>query len=363
MIELVLGAALLVMIVLFTAMLYAFARRLQASRGDDSSAQLIKADLQSLSDGVERLKDSLQVTVSDRLERNQQAMQLSLQKQLSESAKLIGDVTQRLAKLDETNSRVVDVAQELKTLQNVLQNPKQRGVLGEYFLQSVLENVLPPGRFGLQYKFSNGDIVDAVVYLDKGKMLPIDSKFSLENYNRLVSETDKAKRDALAKQIKIDLKNRIDETSKYIRPGENTMDFAFMFIPSEAVYYDLLINKIGAAGVTARDLIEYAFAEKHVVIVSPTSFMAYLQTVMQGLRSLQIEEQAKEIQIKVGQLGRHISGFEAFMQKLGASLSATVNHYNNAHKELKKIDKDVTKIADASPGVEPLLIDRPHTED
>lgn len=328
----------------------------------DGTAQMVKQDVVELSRTVDALRESLQRTVGDRLDKNQAMMRDTLTKQLSESAKLIAEVTTRLTKLDETNRQVKDVADDLRMLQNILQNPKQRGVLGEYFLQTVLDNVLPPDRFSLQYRFKNGDIVDAVIFLDKNKVLPIDSKFSLENYNRLVEETDKAKRDVLVKQIKIDLKNRIDETAKYIKPDENTMDFAFMFIPSEAVYYDLLINKIGATGVSARDLIEYAFTEKHVIIVSPTSFMAYLQTVIQGLRSLQIEEQAKDIRIRVGQLGRHLGAYETFMQKLGASLGTTVNHFNTAHKELGKIDKDIVRIAEVSPGIEPLLVDKPQSE-
>jgi DNA recombination protein RmuC len=232
----------------------------------------------------------------------------------------------------------------------------------------VLENVLPPERFKLQHSLGKDDagrdlICDAVVILDKGKMLPVDSKFSLENYNRLLEEKDKARRDALAKAFKADLKNRIDETAKYIRPSHGTMDYAFMFIPSEAIYYDLLINKVGVTNTSARDLIEYAFRDKNVIIVSPTTFMAYLQTVLQGLRSLQIEEQAKEIQQRVGELGRHIAGYEQYMQKLGGSLGTTVNHFNNAHKELKKIDKDVIKIADTNPAVEPLLLDKPSLEE
>ena len=272
-------------------------------------------------------------------------------------------MTGRLTKLDETNKRVVDVADELKMLQNVLQNPKQRGVVGEYYLQSVLENVMPPGGFQMQYKFADGEIVDAALFLDKDKILPVDSKFSLENYNRLIEEKDKDAKEAVVKRFKIDLKNRIDETAKYIRPNENTMDFAFMFIPSESLYYDLLINKVGTTATNSRDLIEYAFAEKHVIIVSPTSFMAYLQTVLQGLRSLQIEEQAKEIQKRVGELGRHIGAYELLMQKLGGSLGTTVNHYNNAHKELKKIDNGVVKIADSAQSVEPLILDRPTTDE
>ena len=352
---------LIVVIAGFALVLFVMNQRMESLKKDQTSDYL-KQDMIELTRGVGELRDSLQKTVTDRLDRNQSEMRDTLTRQLTESAKLIADVTQRLTKLDETNRQVKDVADDLRTLQNVLQNPKQRGVLGEYFLQTVLENVLPNDRFRLQYKFKDGEIVDACIILDKGKILPIDSKFSLENYNRLVEETDKARRENLAKQIKIDLKNRIDETSKYIRPHESTMDFAFMFIPSEAVYYDLLINKVGTAGVSARDLIEYAFREKRVIIVSPTSFMAYLQTVMQGLRSLQIEEQAKDIQVRVGQLGKHIAAYDAYMQKLGNSLSATVNHYNTAHKELKKIDKDVIKIADTAPAVEPLVVDKPQQD-
>jgi len=306
----------------------------------------------------------LQSHLTDRLDKNHTLMRESIMKQFSESSKLISDVTQRLAKLDETNKRVVDVADELKLLQNVLQNPKQRGVLGEYYLQSVLENVLPPDRFQLQYKFSDGEIVDAAIFLDKQKVLPVDSKFSLENYNRLMDEKDKVRRDALAKLVRNDLKGRIDETSKYIRPHEGTMDFAFMFIPSEAIYYDLLTNKIGAASAGSRDLIEYAFREKHVIIVSPTSFMAYLQTVLQGLRSLQIEEQAKEIQVRVGQLGRHLETYNVFMQKLGNSLGTTVGHFNTATKELKKVDKDVVRIAKTESVIEESIpLERPALED
>jgi DNA recombination protein RmuC len=322
------------------------------------AVELMKADVTELSRNINMLQQSM----GDKIERSGVAMQTSVQKQLSESAKLVSDVTQRLTKLDETNRRVVDVADELKTLQNVLQNPKQRGVFGEYYLQTVLDNVLPPGQFQMQYKFKDGEIVDAVIFLERGQMLAVDSKFSLENYNRMVEAKTKPERDVLLQKIRTDLKGRIDETSKYIRPSEKTMDFAFMFIPSESLYYDLLIGEVGI-GSSARDLIEYAFRDKKVIIVSPTSFMAYLQTVLQGLRSLQIEEQAKDIQIRVGKLGQHIGKFEEYMQKLGNSLGTTVNHYNGAHKELGKIDKDVVKIAANDPSVEPLLIDRPKQDD
>jgi len=310
---------------------------------------------------LSRSINNLQQAVGTKIDANNTVMQNSMQKQLSESAKLVSDVTQRLAKLDETNRQVVDVANELKTLQNVLQNPKQRGVFGEYYLETVLDNTLSSKNYQMQYRFKDNEIVDAVIFLDKGRILPIDSKFSLENYNRMVAEKNKAERDKLLAKVRADLKARIDETSKYIRPNENTMDFAFMFIPSESLYYDLLIGGVGN-GSSARDLIEYAFRDKKVIIVSPTSFMAYLQTVLQGLRSLQIEEQAKDIQIRVGQLGQHIARFDEYMAKLGRSLGQTVGHYNEAHKELGKVDKDVVKIAGTNNQVDPLLIDKPQQD-
>lgn len=342
-------AALVVVIVLLLI------RRSSSSDG----ALLIKQDLTELGRSVELLKDSLQTSVSDRLEKSQNVMQESMQKQLSESAKLVADVSSRLTRLDETNRRVVDVTTELKTLQNVLQNPKQRGGVGEYYLDTVLGNVMPPGVYETQYKFKDGEIVDAIVKLDKGRIVPIDSKFSLENYNRLIDETDKTKREQIVKLFKADLKNRIDETSKYIRPNENTLDYAFMFIPSEAIYYDLLINNVGGTGTNSRDLIEYAFIDKKVIIVSPTTLLAYLQTVMQGLKSLQIESQAKDIQKRVGELSKHIAAHEIYMQKLGNTLATTVGHYNSAHRSLEQMDKDVVKIAETTPSVERLLLDKP----
>jgi len=355
--EIILLVILAVTILGFVVVLYIVNQRMRELKAG-SAVELLKSDVTELSRGI----SNLQQAMGDKLERNNNTMQSSMQKQLSESAKLVADVTQRLAKLDETNRRVVDVADELKTLQNVLQNPKQRGVFGEYYLESVLENILPSKNYQMQYKFLDGDIVDAVVFLDKGQILSIDSKFSLENYNRMVGESSKPEREKLLAKVRTDLKNRIDETSKYIRPSENTMEFSFMFIPSESLYYDLLIGDVGT-GSSARDLIEYAFRDKKVIIVSPTSFMAYLQTVLQGLRSLQIEEQAKDIQIRVGKLGQHIAKFDSFMFKLGSSLGTTVNHYNAAHKELGKIDKDVIKISGTATAIEPLLIDKPHTDE
>lgn len=276
----------------------------------------------------------------------------------SQSAKLIADVTEKLTKLDETNKQVINFSAQLQNLQDILKNPKQRGILGEYFLEETLKNVLPPGSYQMQYPFKDGSIVDAVVFV-KDKVIPIDAKFSLENYERLLNTNDPDLRPKLEQQFKQDLKNRIDETAKYVKPAEHTMEFAFMFIPSESIYYDLLVGKVNKTNINSRDLIEYAFRDKKVIIVSPTSFLAYLQTVLQGLKAMQIEEKAKEIRANIEKLGRHMNSYDEFMKKLGLSMATTVNHYNNAYGEFKKIDKDVTRITGGESKVEPLKIERP----
>ncbi len=330
----------------------------RSNKPDSNATLLLKQDLTNITDNLTLLKDGINNQLNERLDKSNQQML----KQFDQSATIIKDVTQKLTELEKTNQQVGNIANDLKVLQNVLQNPKQRGVLGEYYLDQVLKNVLPPDGYKLQYKFKDGVIVDAIIQLD-GKILPVDSKFSLENYNRLIDAKEAPERERLVKVFKADLKSRIDETSKYIRPREKTMDYAFMFIPSEAIYYDLLINNVGATGTAARDLLEYAFREKQVIIVSPTTFMAYLQTVMQGLRALEIEEKAKDIQKNVGKLGKHLGGYKIFMEKLGNSLGTTVNHYNSASKEFRKVDTDVYKISGETVGALEASLAKPDQDD
>lgn len=326
--------------------------------GEQNLFLLLQQQMQDLG----RLVDQKMGETHKAMNETQMNLNKTIQSQFGQSAKIITDVTEKLTKLDETNKQVMGFTEQLENLQNTLQNPKHRGILGEYYLENVLKNVLPPGSYQMQYKFPDGDIVDAVVFV-KDKIIPVDSKFSLENYNRAVGEKDPAQREELEDAFKRDLKNRIDETSKYIKPKDNTMDFAFMFIPAEGIYYDLLINQVGALKVNTHDLIEYAFQEKHVIIVSPTSFLAYLQTVMQGLRALQIEESAKEIRKRVEDLGKHMAAYESYYKKLGTHLDTTVNTYNTAYKELNKIDKDVVKITGGEKQIEPVLIDKPNMDE
>jgi DNA recombination protein RmuC len=300
-----------------------------------------------LSQTADKMYDSLK-------DQSQQSQQLirDINKQVNEQLR---DVVEKTTAVGESSKQVFAVADQLKELQNILKNPKQRGILGEYYLETVLQNVLPPDSFQMQYAFPDGEIVDAVVFV-KGKVIPIDSKFSLDNYNRLVEAADGADKAQYEKTFLNDLKLRITETAKYIRPSEKTTDFAFMFIPHEGIYYDLLSNKVGAG---EDNLIQRAAGKYKVIIVSPTSFLAYLQTVLQGLKAMEIEEKAQDIIKNVEKLSGHIAKYEDYYQKLGKTLETTVNHYNAGYKELTKIDKDVTRITGESAGVEALTIDKP----
>jgi DNA recombination protein RmuC len=260
---------------------------------------------------------------------------------------IVKDITGHMSKVEEISRQVLSETTELQKLQQILKNPKQRGVLGEYFLENLLKNVLPPDNYQMQYRFADGEIVDAAVFV-KDKIVPIDSKFSLENYNRLAIEENPAERERLEKLFVNDLKERVKETSKYIRPDENTMDFAFMFIPHEAIYYDLLVNRIGVVNEDTENIIQRAASKYHVLVVSPTSFLAYLQTVLQGLRALKIEEEAREIQKRVDELKKHLTAYEKYHSSVGAHLQTAINQYNLSSKEFVKIDKDIYRVTGTS---------------
>lgn len=307
--------------------------------------------------------ENLTKTIDSRLLETNKMSAENVRSQFNEFSRLSREVTEKLVRLEETNKQVVNFTDQLQSLQDILKNPKQRGILGEYYLETLLKNIMPPGSYQMQYPFPDGTIVDAVVFV-KDKIIPIDSKFSLENYNRIVGERNESEREKYEKVFVNDLKNRITETAKYVQPDKGTMEFAFMFIPHEAIYYDLLINKIGALqDENTENLIQRAASKYHVIIVSPTSFLAYLQTVLQGLKALQIEESAKEIRTRVEELGKHIGAYEGYMAKLGNALGTSVNQYNLAYKELKKVDKDVMRVTGTSAGFEPQTLDKPSLED
>lgn len=323
--------------------------------------------LRASSDQRQELQTRLD-KVNDQLYRGISDSQKTIQDQFSQTSKIIQEVTSKLTTLDSTNKQVLDFSSQLKSLQDILKNPKHRGILGEYYLETLLKNALPPEHFAMQYRLGKDEegkdlIPDAVVFV-KDKIIPIDSKFSLENYNKISEENDANERARLEKLFVNDLKNRILETSKYIQPDKGTMDFAFMFIPHEAIYYDLLVNKIGGVQEENENLIQRAASKYHVVIVSPTSFLAYLQTVLQALHALQIEEKAQDIIKYVNDLGKHFRAYSDYHTKVGNNLTTVVNQYNLSSNELKKITKDVSRIGNGSAEdlIEIAVIEKPRNE-
>ncbi|MCX6763279.1 MAG: DNA recombination protein RmuC [Candidatus Moranbacteria bacterium] len=360
---------LVVISLLLVWLIFDLKKRLEGGKDPEKTAAIMER-LTMLSEQNRDLRQTMDSKLSEthRATQDQFSQTMRTMQGISgQSAKIIGEVTEKLTKLDETNKQVLDFSNQLQNLQDILKNPKQRGVFGEYYLETLLKNAFSPNQYQMQYSLGKDEktgkdlIVDAALFFGD-KIIPIDSKFSLENYNRILEEKNPVAKEQLEKLFKQDLKNRIDETAKYIQPGKGTTEYAFMFIPAEGIYYDLLVNKVGAIQVNTRDLIDYAINEKKVHIVSPTTFYVTLQALIQGMRAYQIQESTKEIIKNVGKLGNHIKSYDDYFKKLGGHLQTTVNAYNNAHKEFNKIDKDVAKITGGESQIEPLIIDKPQEE-
>lgn len=350
MIETLLIIVLILLILNVLGVIYLLTRK--KPENDEKSLNLLLQQMNEVNRNIQESgKNTAQIT-TDQFERSQRLIQ-DINKQMTEQ---LMSVTKGVTQVSESTKQVFTLTEQLSNLEKVLKNQKQRGNWGEAALELVLQNSLDPTTYSLQHSFKNGETVDAIIKTKEG-IIPVDAKFSMDNYNRLVNEDNEEKKTELERDFKNDLKRRIDETAKYIRPNEGTLPFAFMFIPAEGIYYDLLVNEIGAVKVNTRSLIDYAYNEKKVIIVSPTTFSAYLQSVLYGFKAFKIEESAMQIKKYVNQLGRHLKAYEDYHNRLGKNLSTTINHYNASSKEFKKIDKDVMRITEGSADLEPAQIE------
>lgn len=311
--------------------------------------------------------------LDSKLTESRRDMQDAVRTQFSESQKLLKDINEQMSKnlidvareqtkTNEATRDFITIAEKLGNLEKTLKHQKQRGNWGEASLELILSNTLAPGQYKMQYEFENKEKVDAIIITKEG-IIPIDAKFSLDNYDRVVHAIDDKQREDLEKEFKNDLKKRIDETSKYINTKEGTLPFAFMYIPAEAIYYDLLVNEVGSVKVNTRNLIDYAYNEKKVIVVSPTTFMAYLQSVLYGFKAFKIEESTKKIMKNIQDLDRHLKSYEDYHNRLGKQLDTVMNHYSASDKELKKIDKDILRIENTSPEFSNLELEKPKIED
>ncbi len=354
----ILVAVLILLALGIIAMLYRLQR--SAAPQDSQSLVLLQNQLAELTRAMDsKLGEGTKVMSEFMMTQTDQgrALMATITKQVGDQ---LIEVVKGVSETRESTKQIFTIAEQLGNLEKVLKNQKQRGNLGEASLELVMSNILPPGAYQMQYEFPGGETVDAIIRTKEG-VIPVDAKFPLENYSRLRDEKDDVRRTEFEEAFKKDLKKRIDETSKYVRPKDGTLPFAFMYIPAEGIYYDLLNDGVGA--VNTRSLLDYAQNDRKVIIVSPTTFAAYLQSVLYGFKAFKIEEQAKDIAKNVEALGRHINAYQDYYKKLGASLSTTVNHFNAGTKELGKIEKDVLRIdASADIAIDIPLLDKPMVE-
>lgn len=277
--------------------------------------------------------------VNERLNQMNQSLQEAnkiIGANLGSATSAFGNVKEQLGKLEETNKQIIAISRDISSLQELLRAPKFRGSMGETFLENLLSQVLPKEHYQVQYSFKSADTVDAVIRLGE-RLVPVDAKFSLENFQRMVEASDEPTRESFRKKFIQDIKNRINEISaKYILPAENTYDFALMYIPAENVYYEVIIKE---------DIFSYSMSKK-VIPVSPNTFYAYLQVICLGLRGLKVEENAKMILKSLSALSIETNKFKEDFNILGNHLVNVNNKYSDAQKRFEKVSERLINIQD-----------------
>ena len=345
--------AVLLVVILGVVLLMFFFRNRNSSGSDSLLLQLNEAlrnEIQEIRKDVAQNAQTSRVeiegklkTINQEINEFQKSAKQNMQQQFSQSNKIVKEVTSELEKIKGTNEQVLNFATQMKSLEKILGNSKQRGILGEIQLENLLANVLPPDLFSMQHKFTNGESVDAIVKVGQF-IIPIDAKFSLDNYNKMIESSDPNEIKTLETQFRKDIRSRIDETAKYIRPNEQTTDYAYMFIPADGLYQDLLNSRVGSLQINSRDLVSYAY-DKKVMIVSPMSLFPMLQITVKALHNLKIEKSVQEILANVDKLTKHLNAYQTYHTKLGKTLGTAVNHYNDLTGEFRKIDKDIVRLS------------------
>lgn len=277
--------------------------------------------------------------VNERLNQMNQSIQEAnkiIGQNLGSATEAFGNVKEQLGKLEETNKQIIAISQDISSLQELLRAPKFRGAMGETFLENLLSQVLPKEHYQVQYRFKSSDSVDAVIRLGE-RLVPVDAKFSLENFQKMLEAPDELAKESYRKKFTQDIKNRINEIAvKYILPAENTYDFALMYIPAENVYYEVIIKE---------DIFTYSMSKK-VIPVSPNTFYAYLQVICLGLRGLKVEENAKLILKSLGALAVETERFKEDFNILGSHLLNANTKYTDAQKRFEKVSERLINIQD-----------------
>jgi DNA recombination protein RmuC len=332
-------------------------------RTADPAVSLLQQEVQSLrgqlSDAMLKSQETVNKQLADitgqvntRLGDVTQQLQKStgdLNTRLDNAARVVSEVSKGLGGLSEATKKVFDVGKDIASLQEILRSPKLRGGLGELFLGDLLAQILPPAHFKLQYRFKSGEAVDAVIRMGNN-LVPVDAKFPLENFKRIIEVASEDERKAAKKKFLADVKKHVDAISvKYILPDEGTFDFALMYIPAENVYYELIIKD--EAIDTEKSLLNYSFARR-VIPVSPNSFYAYLQTILLGLKGMHVEERAQEILKGLAQLSGDFDRFKGDFEVLGKHVTNMRSRYDDADKRLAKFDDRLKSLTGTEPGGE-----------
>lgn len=275
--------------------------------------------------------------VNERLNQMNQSLQDAnkiINQSLGNTTTIFGSVKEQLGRLQETNRQIYEIGKDISGLQDLLRAPKFRGQMGENLLENLLFQIFPKDLYEIQYRFKTGDTVDAVIKVG-GKLVPIDAKFSLENFQKMLTIQDEDEKNLYRRKFVQDVKNRIDEIAdKYILPQEDTYDFALMYIPAENVYYEVTIKE---------DLLSYC-TQRNVIPVSPNTFYAYLQVICLGLKGLKIEENAKEILKSLSALSGELDKFREDFAQLGGHLSHASRKYEDSQKKLDRFSDRVINI-------------------
>lgn len=350
-----------IIVVLAIAVISLIALLFARGRGKDESLLLmqqqieglreqLRASLEGSSNTLNQQLESITKTLNQRLKESSEQMQRfnqTLGDRLDHTTRVVGDVKKSLGQVEEANKRIFEIGKDIASLQEILRAPKFRGSLGELFLGDLLMQILPPTHFTLQYPFASGEKVDAVIKVGKN-LVPVDSKFPLENFRRLVESEDENQKRALKRQFVRDVKKHIDDIqSKYIKPDEGTFDFALMYVPAENVYYETILKDDAFA--EEKGIFNYSI-EKRVIPVSPNSFYAYLQVILMGLKGFKIEEKAREMFGYISRLSGDFDRFRKDFELIGTHLSRSRSSYESAEKKLLKLDSGIERITSLEEG-------------
>jgi DNA recombination protein RmuC len=336
MLEIVVLGFLIALAGLGAAWLQGLLRRELGSLRDDTAGQL--AVIRAETAGHDRRLDAITESLDLRLS----SIDTKVDRRFEHAAETTRQIHEQLGRIGQTNEQMLERAKDLSQLQEALRPPKARGGFGEHLLANLLADTFPRDKYELQYGFKSGARVDAVIRLDRA-LVPVDAKFPLDNFQRLVEADADSERELFAKQFGRDVKRHVDAIAqKYIRPDEGTYEFALMYLPAEAVYYELVCGRLGGDA----SALGYAL-EQRVIPVSPSTLHAYLLVLVLGFKGMQIEEHAREVMAYVAQLGRDFSRFREDFELVGTHLGRAQTKYGDAEKRLDRFETKLEQAADS----------------